>query len=134
MAKEVNKKTKTPKETINNLNHVEIEGVINKVIYATEKVAGYVLETCKTSPKGNNIKSWLTIKEFEPSIHYEKGDRVIIKDGEIATDSYEKGHKTYYNTVIVGTIEGIDVVETIEDANEFNNVKGGVIDAEIPFN
>lgn len=134
MAKEVIKKTKTPKETINNLNHVEIEGVINKVIYATEKVAGYVLETCKTSPKGNNIKSWLTIKEFEPSIHYEKGDHVIIKDGELATDSYEKGHKTYYNTVIVGTIEGIDVVETIEDANEFNDVKGGVIDDEIPFN
>lgn len=110
------KVTKTPKATINNINHVEIEGVINKVIYATEKVAGYVLETCKTSPKGNNIKSWVTIKEFTPSLHYEVGDHVTIKNGELATDSYEKDGKKVYNTVVVGTIEGVDA------------------DAEIPFN
>lgn len=108
-------KKATTKAT-NHINKVNIEGIINKVIYANENVAGYVLESHKVSPKGNTIKSWLAIKEFKPSLHYEVGDHVIIKDGELATDSYEKDGKKVYNTVVVGTIEGVDN------------------DGEIPFN
>ena len=116
MAKKATTKTTKATNTTNHINKVIIEGFIHKVLYATENVAGYVLETHKVSPKGNIIKSWLTIKEFKPSLHYEVGDPVIIKDGELATDSYEKDGKKIYNTVIVGTIEGVEE------------------DGEIPFN
>lgn len=110
------KATTKATNTTNHINKVNIEGLIHKVLYATENVAGYVLETHKVSPKGNTIKSWLTIKEFKPSLHYEVGDHVIMSEGELATDSYEKDGKKVYNTVVVGTIEGVDA------------------DAEIPFN
>lgn len=103
------------KEVTNNehVNIVTIEGIIKKVIYANENVASYSLETHKTSPKGNTIKSWVTIKEFKPSLHYEVGDHVIINNGELATDSYEKDGKKVYNTVVVGTIEGVDADDEI---------------------
>lgn len=116
MAKKATTITKAvTKEVTNNehVNIVTIEGIIKKVIYANENVAGYSLETHKTSPKGNTIKSWVTIKEFKPSLHYEVDDHVIIKNGELATDSYEKDGNKVYNTVVVGTIEGVDADDEI---------------------
>lgn len=101
------KTTSAKKETTNNahINAVTLEGIIFKVLYTSEKVANYILENHTVSPKGNTIKTWVNIKEFNPELHYEKGEHVAI-NGEINTDTYEKNGKKIYNTVIIGKIKG----------------------------
>ena len=113
MAKKAIKKNETAANPTAQTNVVTLEGVIYRVLYTTEKVASYVLENTRISPKGNAIKTWLTIKEFKPALFFEKDEHVII-DGEINTDNYkDKDGKDVYNTIVVGTIKGVCADESI---------------------
>lgn len=83
-------------------NSVAFEGIVKKVLFAGEKVASYSVENSIKSPKGNAIKCWVTVKEFNPEVEYEEGD-IIAVAGHLASESYEnkKTKKTTWSTVII---------------------------------
>ena len=99
MAKAVTKKNE---EVVEYNNSVAFEGVVKKILYFGEKVASYSVENTIKSPKGNAIKAWVTVKEFNPEVAYEEGD-VIFVGGHLASESYEdkKSKKTVWSTVII---------------------------------
>jgi len=89
-------------------NTVNFNGTIKNVLSTTEKVSVYNVEIPTKSPKGNTIKAWVKVVDFNKEFDFEEGD-VVTVSGALSNNVYEgKTGKVFELRVIADTIQPIE--------------------------
>lgn len=86
---------------VNNVNVVEINGKVTKVLVKSDKVTKFIIDNQKTSDKGNTIHTYASIIQFEKNEEVETGDTVKVV-GTLSTSSYKGQFRT---DVIADSVE-----------------------------
>lgn len=96
------KESKSEEFNFDFMNEFVVRGVIQRVLYSSDKVNKYSIKVPMETPKGNTAFAFLNLTEFTSDDPFEEGAQVMVS-GHLSSGSYEdkKTHEKRYTTDLV---------------------------------